>query len=212
MPSRTLRVATQSPPACWAAPAPRSIIFTECRIPISSRPKPPTALPPRGLPRLPRRLHPQLLPHLQRHRADGLTTETAKREPIARKGGWLPPVLGRQSGYKPGYVGSRVSAPEGSDLAGRFVIYLCRVLPQRLIGGAARAPVAVYPPATGEQPLNAGLLDLATPKTCGIPGRTGTRWALTPPFHPYRLLCSVEGRSRRLFSVTLSLRSPTAFR
>ena len=46
--------------------------------------------------------------------------------------------------------------------------------------------LAAYPPTMGEQPLNAGILDLATHKTCGIPYCCGTRWALTPPFHPYR--------------------------
>ena len=31
--------------------------------------------------------------------------------------------------------------------------------------------VAVYPPAMGEQPLNAGILDLATHEVCGAPCR-----------------------------------------
>jgi len=43
---------------------------------------------------------------------------------------------------------------------------------------------AVYPPAMDEQPLNAGILDLATHKTCGTPSHDDVRWALTPPFHP----------------------------
>lgn len=47
---------------------------------------------------------------------------------------------------------------------------------------------AAYPPAMGEQPLNAGILGLATHKACGIPCRHRTRWSLTPPFHPYRIL------------------------
>jgi len=43
-----------------------------------------------------------------------------------------------------------------------------------------------------EQPLDAGILDLATHKTCGAPSRGGARWALTPPFHP----CSPRRRGR----------------
>ena len=53
---------------------------------------------------------------------------------------------------------------------------------------------AAYPPAMDEQPIvavtgnrsdlqRAGIHGLATHKTCGIPCRHGTRWALTPPFH-----------------------------
>ena len=41
----------------------------------------------------------------------------------------------------------------------------------------------------GEQPLNAGILDLATHKACGAAYRYVARWALTPPFHP----CSASG-------------------
>ena len=41
-----------------------------------------------------------------------------------------------------------------------------------------------------EQPLNAGILDLATYKMCGGPYHCGPRWALTPPFHPYRPMLS----------------------
>ena len=37
-----------------------------------------------------------------------------------------------------------------------------------------------------EPKLPAGILDLATRKTCGTPYRCGVRWALTPPFHPCR--------------------------
>ena len=51
----------------------------------------------------------------------------------------------------------------------------------------ARRAIAVYPPATGEQPLIAGILDLATRRMCGASCRHDARWALTPPFHPYPL-------------------------
>ena len=37
----------------------------------------------------------------------------------------------------------------------------------------------------GEQPLNAGILGLATHKMCGMLYCYNIRWALTPPFHPY---------------------------
>jgi len=51
-----------------------------------------------------------------------------------------------------------------------------------------RRSLAVYPPTMDEQSLNAGVLDLATHKTCGAPCYRGARWALTPPFHPYRCI------------------------
>jgi len=54
-----------------------------------------------------------------------------------------------------------------------------------------------------EQPLNAGILGLATHKTCGIPHCCGIRWALTSPFHPYPKRPMPLGRS---FSVTLLCR------
>ncbi len=54
---------------------------------------------------------------------------------------------------------------------------------------------AVYPPATDEQSLTAGVHDLATRQTYCRDVLLHSRWALTPPFHPYP--CG------RLFSVTL---------
>ena len=36
----------------------------------------------------------------------------------------------------------------------------------------------------GRRSSHAGILDLATHKTCGTPSHGGARWALTPPFHP----------------------------
>ena len=74
-----------------------------------------------------------------------------------------------------------------------------RHLSEPAVAGAA---LAVYPPATGEPPLNAGILDLATHQACGTVGRPTARWALTPPFHPCRCL-EVSETVRRLFSVTL---------
>jgi len=35
-----------------------------------------------------------------------------------------------------------------------------------------------------EQPLDAGILDLATHKACGTTHCCAARWALTSPFHP----------------------------
>jgi len=72
----------------------------------------------------------------------------------------------------------------------------------------ARRAIAAYPPAMDEQPLTAGIFGLATRRMCGDAGHPASRWALTPPFHPYRGRC----RSRRLFSVTLSPTSLPAFR
>ena len=39
----------------------------------------------------------------------------------------------------------------------------------------ATVAIAVYPPAMDEQPLNAGILDLATHKTCGALYRYNAR-------------------------------------
>ena len=59
---------------------------------------------------------------------------------------------------------------------------------------------AAYPPTMDEQSLNAGILGLATHKMCGMQYHYHTRWALTPPFHPYHF------EKWRLFSVTLLYR------
>ena len=63
-----------------------------------------------------------------------------------------------------------------------FILTVCRQ--------TAPAPKrrAAYPPAMDEQPLAAGVFGLATHRMCGMPCRHGIRWALTPPFHPYRSL------------------------
>ena len=77
--------------------------------------------------------------------------------------------------YKPGYVGRRSYRTRRTTVPARH-------LSERRV--ATRA-LAVYPPATDEQPLIAGILDLATHKTCGRQCRHRRRWAFTPPFHPY---------------------------
>jgi|GEM_PF-1596974 len=51
--------------------------------------------------------------------------------------------------YKPGYVGSNGYRLTANHSPGSSFIF------------------AVYPPAAGEQPLIAGILDLATHKACG---------------------------------------------
>ena len=68
--------------------------------------------------------------------------------------------------------------------------------------GSHLPPLATYPPASGEQPLIAGIHGLATRETYCRVTSLPPRWALTPPFHPYlpgfkQIPC---GRS---FSVTL---------
>ena len=50
------------------------------------------------------------------------------------------------------------------------------------------AGIAFYPPAMDEQPLDAGIHELATHRWCGTLCHHSARWALTPPFHPYRTL------------------------
>ena len=54
---------------------------------------------------------------------------------------------------------------------------------------------AAYPPAMDGPSLTAGIFGLATHGMCGLCCRQQSRWALTPPFHPYLTW-------RRLFSVT----------
>jgi len=73
---------------------------------------------------------------------------------------------------------------------------------------AARG-IAFYPPAMDEQPLNAGIHELATHRWCGALCHHSARWALTPPFHPYQAFIKEVWR---LFSVTLTLQSPTVSR
>ena len=50
---------------------------------------------------------------------------------------------------------------------------------------AARG-IAFYPPTMDEQPLDAGIHELATHRWCGALCHHNARWALTPPFHPCR--------------------------
>ena len=81
--------------------------------------------------------------------------------------------------------------------------------------GSHLPPPATYPPASGEQPLIAGIHGLATHGTYGRTTSLPPRWALTPPFHPYRSEIPDRGHPslrdgalpgrlyRRLFSVTL---------
>ena len=52
--------------------------------------------------------------------------------------------------------------------------------------GSHLPPPATYPPASDEQPLIAGIHGLATHGTYGRMTSLPPRWALTPPFHPYR--------------------------
>ncbi len=90
----------------------------------------------------------------------------------------------KQSDDKPGYV-SRSTTQKGPLTAFRHLSEL----------DVTTTTLAAYPPTMDEQSLNVGILGLATHKTCGMPHCCDTRWALTPPFHPYQ--------NRRLFSVTL---------
>ncbi len=50
--------------------------------------------------------------------------------------------------------------------------------------GCPRAQAA-YPPAMDGQSLAAGIFGIATHGMCGLSCRHESRWALTPPFHPY---------------------------
>ena len=68
--------------------------------------------------------------------------------------------------------------------------------------------LAVYPPTLGEQPLIVGIHGLATHEAYSRGVLLPSRWALTPPFHPYlpsERTCPSPHKGRRLFSVTLNL-------
>ena len=62
---------------------------------------------------------------------------------------------------------------------------VCGVCHLSRLRGCPRAQAA-YPPAMDEPPLTAGVFGLATHGMCGLRCRHRSRWALTPPFHPYR--------------------------
>ncbi len=80
-----------------------------------------------------------------------------------------------------------------------------------IYGGSHLPSQATYPPASGEQPLVAGIHGLATHGTYCRATLLPPRWALTPPFHPYppengRYACG------RFFSVTLAIPSRVSSR
>ena len=75
----------------------------------------------------------------------------------------------KQYGYKPGFVPVAM---------GRCLSFIC---PTHCCDD-----IAFYPPTMDEQPLNAGIHELATHRWCGALCHHSARWALTPPFHPYR--------------------------
>lgn len=92
-----------------------------------------------------------------------------------KRGGIFTAPMRMQKRYKPGYV--RFFLPEEIS----SVIYLDRLL----LNGSGAERRAAYPPAMDEQPFAAGIFGIATHRMCGMPCCHGTRWALTPPFHPY---------------------------
>ena len=73
-----------------------------------------------------------------------------------------------QSGYKPGYV-TKMTVRTWRRRSWSSVIYL-----------------RCLPPGIGRATLHtAGILGIATFKSCGTLCRHSARWALTPPSHPY---------------------------
>ena len=54
-----------------------------------------------------------------------------------------------------------------------------------IYGDCCQPSEAAYPPTMDEQSLTAGIFGLATHEMYGIDCHQPTRWALTPPFHPY---------------------------
>ena len=74
-----------------------------------------------------------------------------------------------------------------------------------IYGGSHLPSLATYPPASGEQPLIAGIHGLATHGTYCRATSLPPRWALTPPFHPY--LPEMRSPGGRSFSVTLAIPS-----
>lgn len=82
------------------------------------------------------------------------------------------------AGYKPGYVVVRARRT-------CLVIYLGVRFPV----SSSSLPSGVVELTLGRAALiDAGILDLATRKTCGATGCPAVRWSLTPPFHPYLLV------------------------
>ncbi len=76
-----------------------------------------------------------------------------------------------QKRCKPGYVAR-----------GRRSVPGCLSFIQAVCHHTARA---AYPPAMDGPSLTAGIFGLATRRMCGLRRRRRSRWALTPPFHPY---------------------------
>ncbi|WP_418986950.1 hypothetical protein, partial [Bacteroides heparinolyticus] len=70
----------------------------------------------------------------------------------------------KQRNCKPGYVGHPWCGDGLKQSIGRRPT---GAGPSFICDGCCQTSIAVYPPAMGEQPLNAGILDLATHKTCG---------------------------------------------
>ena len=89
------------------------------------------------------------------------------------------------------------SGPKKGDAAGKRHPRTCRPCKPGSVPGANPGPLsfisggsllpsqATYPPASGEQPLIAGIHGLATRETYCRAASLPPRWALTPPFHPY---------------------------
>ena len=124
------------------------------------------------------------------HISQSSTHRKTEREPH-----WLKCALATGEPCKP----SSVTQPY--VLRSLSFIYDCG-LPQ---------PPAAYPPTLGGQPLIVGIHGLATRQTYCRGVSLPSRWAFTPPFHPYLPRHGASGwyparirrTGRRFFSVTL---------
>ncbi len=92
---------------------------------------------------------------------------------------------------------SRVMSPLGvrrhRAMSCHLSLPLClHAAPERTMGPPLRA---AYPPAMDEPSLTAGIFGLATHRTCGLRRHRRSRWALTPPFHPYPDLSKLTEKS-----------------
>ena len=75
------------------------------------------------------------------------------------------------------------------------VLYSAKAKPLSFIYDCGHPqPPATYPPTLDEQPLIVGIHGLATRKAYCRKTLLPSRWALTPPFHPYRGVRKVRVR------------------
>src|SRR5919202_3389805 len=117
----------------------------------------------------------------------GIIDTSAIQRLVAASAGRARPGGGSRADCKPG------SVPRGP---GRW---------PSIYDAGCPAPPATATRGLGEPPADALLFGLAPDGVCLADRSPGRRWALTPPFHPYRLASRLAGG---VISVALSFGSP----